>query len=232
MSANPKQYGRVWESWQKWFETAANTVQGMFHDRELFNEMRDAIVARAPDQPRAWLTHYGRLYLAKQGMAARRFMDKTPGSESLWWVLHGLETSPRILDRQRFLDASPNQQDWALAERRAEFDRLRAPDGDWIDPKIIEWFRLILEADAEQVVTYATKAIAHADRKGAPPLTWGELSATIDDIGARFQEFGSVLHATHYELLPVVQGDWQAPFRRWLFEPFKPWCDGNMLPGG
>lgn len=231
MSANPKQYDHVWANWQKWFGTAANTVHGMFLDRQLFDELRNAILEQAPDQPAPWLAHYARCYLAKQGMAARRIMDKTDDAESLWWVLHGLETSPRVLDRQRFIDAAPNQQDWAIAERHAEFDRLRAPDGDWINPEIITWFRLILEADADRVVDYATKAIAHTDRRGAPPLTWLELTDTINDIGARFQEFGVVLHATHYELLPYVEGDWQAPFRQPLFEPWTV-DDFGIVPGG
>jgi hypothetical protein len=232
MSANPKQYEQVWAKWQRWFETSSNTVRSMFHDRQLFEELRDAIIEHGPNDTGTWLLHYARLYLSKQVMAARRIMDKADGSESFWQILHGIEQSPKVIDRERFLSASGNQADWALEERSIDYDKLRSPSGDWIDPEVIKYLRLVLEADADMIVTYASRAIAHTDQKGAPSLTWDELSQAIDDLGTHFQQFGSVFHATHYELLPVVQDDWQGPFRRWLFEPSREPRDPNLLPGG
>jgi hypothetical protein len=232
MSANPKQREQVWAKWQKWFDTTAKTVYLMFHDRELHDELRKALAERGPNESGLWPGHYDRMYVAKQAMAARRIMDKTDGAESFWWILRGIERSPKVLDRQRFVGATSNQQQWAVDERHVEFDKLRSPDGDWIDPKVVEYFRLTLEADADALVTFATKTIAHTDPKGGPTLTWADLSKAIDDIGTGFQEFGAVFHGTHYELLPVAQEDWQGPFRRRLFAPNTGWRDMNMMPGG
>ena len=232
MSANPKQHEQVWAKWEEWFDTTSHIVYAMYHDRELFQELRDAIVGIGPNEPAPWLHHYARLYLAKQAMAARRVMDRTDGAVSFWWVLHGIETSPQVLNRERFLAANPNRADWAVEERRAEFEGLRSPGGDWIDPKIIEYFRLTMEADVERLVVYATKTVAHTDPKGAPSLTWAEVSEIIDHIGRGFQSFGAMFHATHYEVLPYTEGDWKAPFRRNLFEPYKQWRNFDYIPGG
>jgi len=231
MSASPKQYDQVWAKWEKWFDLTAKTVYVMYHDRELFETMRDAIVERGPKDTGTWFEHYARMYLSKQAMAARRVMDTDEKAESFRRILLAMEESPQVFNRDRFMAKFSESDEWIRGERIAMFEKLRSPNGDWVDPEVIRYLRETLEADVDNLVTYATRVVAHPDKRGAT-LTWGELRKAIDDLGDAFQQFGAVFHGTHYELLPIVQDDWQGPFRRWLFEPFREWRDMNMMPGG
>lgn len=59
-------------TWREWLELFGRQVMTMKAERELFQEMRDTIVAKAPDASATWLLSYARLYWQAQAMAVRR----------------------------------------------------------------------------------------------------------------------------------------------------------------
>lgn len=75
---------------------------------------------------------------------------------------------------------------------------------------------------AAAAIERANLVVAHSDReRPITVLTWGDLSAAIDRIGAAIQEVGVTVYGT-YDLLEVFDpGIWKSTFRRPLFKPFS-----------
>jgi hypothetical protein len=228
VSANPKQRDQVWAKWQRWFDASSAEVVWLFLDRELFETLRDAIIEHGPKDTGTWLTHYGRLYAAKQVMGARRVMDTGKHAESFGRILVGMEASPQVFSRSAFMAPVSDRDKWAQDDRRRLFEKLRAPDGDWVNPELIRLLRETLEADVEKLDTFATRVIAHPDERRAD-LNWSELRVAIDVLGDTFREFGRVFRDIDYDFLPTVQDDWQSTFQRWLFGPYRDWGDPNLI---
>lgn len=61
-------------TWREWLDLFGPQIITMKAERELFREMRDTIVAVAPDAPATWLLHYARLYWQSQTMSVRRIV--------------------------------------------------------------------------------------------------------------------------------------------------------------
>jgi hypothetical protein len=76
-----------------------------------------------------------------------------------------------------------------------------------------------LHRDTAVVRTWASKAIAHIDQKGAKAPTFGELDASINDVTEIFQRYGSLLTGTQYEMNLDVDPGWRVPlgklFQNW-----------------
>lgn len=78
-----------------------------------------------------------------------------------------------------------------------------------------------LKATVAPVTKFVNGTVAHIDsREMKDTTTLSKLSAAIDLLGEFFKRYQCLLTGSHqWALEPVIQGDWQAPFRQPLFAP-------------
>ena len=166
-------------------------------------------------------------------MGIRRLCDLDNRSLSLVRFLEHIKNNPSLISRKAYGNLCGGSSDKYLEnlsqDRRAclrellaneEYDNLIGknmlqPDSNDIQKEIDE-----LRNRAKSVTKYATKRIAHLDKK--PPTTsptFDDIDVTIDHIINLMKKYFHLLKATAMDFEPHFQYDWLAPLRViWLPE--------------
>jgi len=123
--------------------------------------------------------------------------------------------------------------EWYRTEVAAKPDRDADLVDRWVTDFKAKWCeggnslsRSVVEADQTAmgqqlrvVRDWADRTIAHISEAEPPAtMTWGELKASIEAIGAMLQRYEALFSGSHWVLLPAIEGDWREPFRRALFD--------------
>jgi hypothetical protein len=99
------------------------------------------------------------------------------------------------------------------------FDRFAGDVGNHVDPALVERDLEALRSTTSGVVHFATRTVAHLDKRGVDQeITFGELNRALDTLSDLVRRYH--LLVTGSSLLrvePTMQGDWKAPFRIPLF---------------
>jgi hypothetical protein len=213
---------QTFEKWVDWIKRIDREVLNLHYRRIIWRGTLELIHSNEVSDGH-FVTFLTQLYIDGQTMAIRR--QATDGSDSISMarLLREMSEHPNIVSRDRFLSL------WHLADydELERHDRTQwanegydkwAGSGDTIPTETFVRDLEQLNEAAQTTVGFATRTVAHLDRRGWDKgLTFGELTSAIDVV--------TDLHSRYYHLLtaamkgstsPFIQGDWRAPFRQVL----------------
>jgi hypothetical protein len=206
-----------YQRWVRWIDRIRDATYSLFHYRRLWTELPEMTEA-ANLPPSTIFDAFGVWYATTQQVAVRRQVDRRRDTVSLRRLLEDIAANPGVATRQRHLAAWGGDEDFSREAHR-NFDRFAGEGRNTINRAMVREDITALENAAAIVKRYADEAIAHmADDIETQVPTFGELNDTIDTIGELVKKYVSLLQAVWLvELVPVIQEDWKAPFRRpWL----------------
>jgi hypothetical protein len=214
----------IWQRWRDHLERVTEETYRLYHYRRLWRDLAE-ITQTANLAPSVFFDALGVWYISTQGVAVRRQLDRRQGSVSLIRLLEDIGRNPEVATRERHV-AAWGETSWA-GEAHRNFDRFSGRRGDRIDVAIVRADVTELLCVGEVVKGYVDETIAHtANRTTRAVPTYGDLNAAIDRIADIVGKYASLLNAEIlWEFEPVIQGDWQAPFRQaWITasEPHGP----------
>ena len=229
MTAPPAQHDDLLEQWRAWLEEIKHNVLALFHHREIFGKMQDALVRQGSPHSGTFSRHYTKIYVDGASMAVRRLAKSEARNEqsiSLAALITAIGRNRDVLTAQRFVEM--HLRDGVTVDERAHWreSALRTYERDWGDGAgNLSAVRLAADAhdlvgQSMSVADFANRTIAHIDKRGLVTTpTWGDLNQAIDSIGEMFNRYSLLLSAASWaELVPVIQGDWKDPFRSALFD--------------
>lgn len=193
-------------------------------NRQLFEKLRDEIVARRPESDGTWLNSYRAMYAQSQVMLVRRLADSHRDKpDSIWWIIERIRRTPSLASRTALVNAVVEQRggeaDPVILERvHHGFDRLAGPADVPSDRRMTD-LQQRLRSCAEIVIAYADRHIAHLDPRATQhDLTFDELHQSLDDVAAIANDVSLILTAstTMFDLVAIPPG-WAECFRPGLF---------------
>jgi hypothetical protein len=223
--------------WAADLETIRNAAHTMFHDRQLWREYTAMIDENGVPSSVLFDAQF-RWYSNSQVVAVRRLVDDDARAVSLQNLLvdmshrqfgrnaEGDQVEPP-LTREWFVDEwmrrstiPPEFEGHHRSRGQGAFD-LVAGEGEEILPasKIADDRRELLRL-GKPLVDFVNRHIAHADReRDESPPTIEQLDDFIDAFGGVVRKYNGILSPGESltDLVPVIQDDWKAPFRRrWI----------------
>lgn len=228
MGAPSSAHQQVIAKWTRWLDEIRVHVLNLHHHRELWSRIRHAIETEAADTPDVFLAHYTQLYVDGQVMAVRRVVDPTDKqSVSLGRLLADIVNQHTVLTRERYvaMHEDGDDREWARKDRKRRavevFNEYWGDGTDALDPAKVAADLEELKVLSREVRSFATKTVAHIDRRGVNALpTFDNLDTAIEVVADTFKRYALLLTASSWvDLVPVIQNDWRATFRRPLFPP-------------
>jgi hypothetical protein len=156
--------------------------------------------------------------------------------------LNGLAGNPRMACRdwyeQQIRHGYQDRDRWEQAELDAGFGIFAAPGQPFIEAARVKADITALEAVIARVNAYTTKTIAHRDDApgpvpAAPPVTWAELDAALDAVGAIYKKYYRLRHPGEAlgALTPLKPPAWIQMFQvAWMPPGFIPPDDLDFEP--
>lgn len=193
-------------------------------NRQLFETLRDEIVARRPESDGTWLNSYQAMYAQSQVMLVRRLADSHRDKpDSIWWIVERIRRTPALASRGALIESivqgrADDVDPFILNRVHRGFDRIAGP-GDVPSDEAMTELQQRLRSSAKSVVAYADRHIAHLDPRGAQhTLTFGELHQALDQVAAIANDVSLLLTSstTGFELV-VIEPGWTECFRPGLF---------------
>lgn len=194
--------------------------------RQIFREVRDAIVAEHPAADGTFLFSYGELYAHSQAMFVRRMADRHPDRpNSLWWIAERIRRNPGVASRAIYVSAGadryePDSWEHDAWVRRNEVNFTEAwGEGDSPDVDRLAHLQELLDESAREVVDFVDKRIAHTDSTTSRSfaLKFDDLDAAIDSMHEIGNSLSVLLRQTSRFDEVAIQRDWQEPLRRSLW---------------
>jgi hypothetical protein len=178
----------------------------------------------SPKSP-TWRAHYARLYVDGQVAALRRLVGGRDKNEiSLTRLLSTLHDHAPTITINRLsaiavavANATMTEQ---VARHNADTERNWGNGSGYLKPEIIQADLEALRSDTERVREWATRTVAHIDRRGATSPTFGELDTAIAHATEAFRKYGILLTGNDYAV------DGNEPDLAWR-EPLKHMFDDN-----
>lgn len=236
---------QTFDKWRGWLSTIRKDVSDLVIGRHVFWEVQNIIKANPSVQkPSTFYTWLGAAYVAWGPMGVRRQLDRDKQSISLSRLLREVKQNAHIISRQRFVSIyaskligptppQVSQSDsersvasgaYALSQAEAEhfanscFDKYVAPGSKHLRPEQVDKDLCEFLSKSQKVEAFATKKIAHLDRKPPTELpTFDELDACIELLEQLVLKYEMLFEASApASLLPTWQYDWKAIF-------YEPW---------
>jgi hypothetical protein len=225
--------------WSTWIEIIERELWKAFHRQRIWSEMSDAIVARAPQADATFLVTFSAMYAESQLSLIRRIAADSTGA-SLGRLVCGLHDRPDVITRDWFRKSVKargyDPDDWFLDD----FDRYADVDNpDRVSHGMLhDHFHYVYE-ELSAIRTKVNKTIAHADEKHArqnekalPAVTYGTIRTALDRLGEITNCYSGLLRgSTTGRWTPQIQGDWQQPFRPFLFRERRVRAEGDLYRG-
>lgn len=210
---------QLYATWLEWLKAIDRDVARVFRDRFMWREV--AVMTEATKLPSSHIFNgLNTWYAQSQMIAVRRQAEIAPSGRkhvvSLAALLDQMARHPSVMTRDRYVSLYPPNM---RPRGDAAFDRI-AGVGESRIP--VEAPRAALQDVAEAaspLKEYVDRVVAHSDRRRPRTIpTFGELDHAIDVVGFVFTEWSQWLTANvRWEMEPVFQYDWKAPFRvAWL----------------
>ena len=218
----PHRSDQLYAKWLEWLEAIDRDMTRMFRDRFMWREV--AAMTKTAALPSSHIFNgLNTWYAQAQMIAVRRQAEvASPGRKpvvSLATLLHQIALHPNVMTRDRYVSLYPPDM---RGRGDAAFERIAGVGETQIPAEIPGAAIDRLGAAAGPVKQYVDRVVAHSDRRKPRTIpTFGDLDHAIDAVGEVFAEWSQWLTASvRWEMEPVFQYDWKAPFRRaWLPEP-------------
>jgi AbiU2 len=213
--------------WQRHADILKYEVWGLHHHRNLWRQMREALVKASPDEG-TYLDHYDKLYVDSQCVAVRRLVDLDPRSVSVARLLTDLARHPESMTRAHHVqlwtvpgDSDDVRDRWQMEEAEATFDEYTDGGGDNIDPIAVLQDLEHWKAIAGPIKKFVDKRIAHLadiDESEIPKATYIDLDKAIDTVAEYIRKYTLLFTASSIAMMePSIPRDWKRPFRNPLF---------------
>lgn len=230
MTVSPKQHDLVHVKWKKWLEAIHPHVTVLFHDREIWRDVRDALLADTEATSDTFLASYTRQYVGSAAMAVRRLADpnaKKNDSHSIGALIDDICKQPNVMTRERWTardgkpDPRPGADEQMLKILAGNFDASFGDGSGGLDGEKVVADLATLQERSKTVALFASRTVAHIDRRGMKDLpTFEDLDEAIDAVGEMYRRYFLLIDgASLLEVAPMIQHDWKAPLRRPIFEP-------------
>ena len=208
------------KKWDEWIGRIYTDIQKLLIMRHIFVEVQKIIKANPRiHQESSFYSWMSDVYVAAATMGVRRQVDNDSQSISLVRLLEEIKKNPEVLTRKWFVALYTDPGIRALIADR-DFDRFAGTIGTHVDPSFVEADIVALKSKAKNLERYATKLVAHLDKKGPTTIpTFHDLEECVDFMEELLKKYLLLLRADCYtQILPTWQYDWQAIFR----EPWIP----------
>jgi len=216
MTAPPSQHDELFEKWREWLALVHDQVVGMFHNRQIWREMRAALEAK---DGRVFLITTQAWYVDGQAIAVRRIADPKAGHReiSLGRLLADISKNCGVMSRSRFVGLHSDGIPQEIAIKT--YDELFGDGGTDMSMDKLEQTIARLEEASRSIREFADRFVAHTDNRGMEALpTFDDLDRAIDEIGRVLQDVTLLLEAASLATVePAIQVDWKHPFRGPLF---------------
>lgn len=211
------------ERYERWLDQLERIIQEVYNAhlyRFLWRGLAE--ITQAADLPPSVIFDaLGVWYAGAQAVNVRRQVDRSKGVVSLHRLLAEIARYPAVVSRERHLSLWGDDEDWQR-EGNKNYDRFSGGrERNSVDRGIVRADLASLREAANVVEQYVNEAIAHTAEAGRHTVpTFAELNAGIDTVGEVVTKYTSLLRAQIlWELVPVIQYDWKAPFRQaWIIE--------------
>ena len=206
--------------WRKWLRRISRDVVDLHHRRHIFREVGDIfdnnMELRENDTFEEWMATNCLWTLA---LGIRRQADRSGDAVSIRRLLAELEGNAAIVTRKWFVAAyvrkSPARPELPDEANRT-FDQFAPHRGTHLAIKLIRADQRRLQNAVRRVRLFVSRRLAHQSTRGIGrrPVTVREVNAALDEVGRLYQRYALLLNqAAPGTLEPIIQGDWQIPFR-------------------
>lgn len=207
-------------SWVEQIDRIANDVVALHHHRQIWRRVGE-ITQQAALPPSTFFDALSAWYATSQMTAVRRLVDRDRRALSLRRLLDDLIEHPTVMSRERHvaLWLRDPAEEWTEREGNASYGHFADATGERLNIAAIEADRDRAVEAADAIKHYVDQRVAHRDLQPVAEVpTWREVDAAIDAFAEIVTKYTGLLKATHWaQFEPVIQYDWEAPFRRaWL----------------
>lgn len=199
--------------WKRWLDRIETSIFEMGHHRQLYREVRAMVEANPTlHVPSAFYDWLRLIYVNDVAMAVRREVDRNPKSISLLQLIDDIARNPDVITRRRWVHG---YQKFMKSIGHRDFEKFAKSGAPCIDARVIRKDRAALIKAARRVEKFVNTYIAHRNRYPMKRLpTFPELDAAVDFLADLLKRYTLVItQAGLVDTVPVIQGDWQAPFR-------------------
>lgn len=210
----------LYASWVEQLDGIANDLIVLHHHRQIWRRVGE-ITQAADLPPSAFFDALSAWYATSQMTAIRRLVDRDQRALSLTRLLDDLIRHPTVIGRERHVALWLRDPafEWTERDGRASYDRFADASGEQLDVAAVEADRERAVEAADAIKRYVDQRVAHRDLQPVAEVpTWGEVDTAIDTLAEIVNRYSSLFKASSYAFFePVVQYDWEAPFRQaWL----------------
>ena len=209
---------QLYARWVEHIETIANDVYSLFHQKHMWAELQQMIRA-AELPPSVFFESLGAWYASdSKTVAIRRLVDRSAGTISVVRLLGEIANHSTVVTRERHV-ALWRDAPWLDQQAHENYDRFADRTGDRLDRTLVRADQAAVTENVRVIETYVNDHVAHrAERPSAVRPTYQQMNEAIEAIAEVLRKYASLLRATALvEMEPIIQDDWQAPFRRpWL----------------
>jgi hypothetical protein len=206
--------------WDSWLDRIHDDVRGLLELRFIFWEVGRIVNANPRIQkPSSFYRWMGATYSAAVTIGIRRLLDVRDDSVSLTRLLREIVKCPHVLSRARYRVTCRAAGGLPSTITERTFDRFAGKGNDFVDRQQVQADLDALTAKAAIAKGYATKAVAHLDRRGPRAVpTFKDVDDCLDLLEELVKKYFLVFRALGLiSVLPVWQYDWKAIFREaWI----------------
>lgn len=232
MTVSRRFHDQVHEKWAGWLKVIYPHVTNLFLDRTIWREVRDALMADGEATSDTFLASYTRQYVGASAIAVRRLADpnaKANDSHSIGALIEDIHKHPAVMTRERWTkrdrepDPRPGADDNMLKILSRNYDSTFGDRSGGLDVGKVAADLATLKSRSEAVAAFASRTVAHIDRRGMKQLpTFDDLDDSIDVVGDMYKRYYLLIDgASLLDVAPAIQHDWKQPLRRPLFEPLR-----------
>jgi len=210
----------TYRRWRRWFAEVKDQILDIHHRRHVYREVMAMVDANSALQvPSAFYGWMRIAYINDMTVAIRRLVDWNKRSISFVKLIEEIADHPEVITRRRFV---ARYQGWLRGAGHRDFELFASPAAKRIHRRVIERHRRELVVAQRRLRQFVNRHAAHRDRTPMRRLpTYAELDDCIDLLGRLAKDYSLLLEqAALIEVVPIIQGDWKAPFRvPWIQAP-------------
>ncbi len=204
----------VYLRWKRWLRCIYDEIVEMALDRHVYREVQ-AMIASNPELqvPSVFYSWMNRAYVADMAVAIRRQTDKDSRSISLLRLIQDVRDHPEVISRRRYVGLYRSGRMRTLGNR--SFEHYAKRGTDQINPAVVRKHERELLAAERKLRRFVNRHVAHRSMHPMRHLpTYGDLDACLDLLERLLKDYKLLIEAAGLSrVVPVVQYDWQKPFR-------------------
>jgi AbiU2 len=202
---------------QEWVPKIDHSMLQLWYHREVWQQVRDMLTREHErfEGDGTFLGPFTKMYVDSQAITVRRLADRSPDAVSFARLLNQIHDHPSVVSRERFVRTyrDVGGSGWSDDYGNEDYDRYAGRGRNELDRPWLDRDLQRLLKDAEKVVDYANRTVAHNDRRAFEgQVTFAELAQVVDDVRKLWNKYYLLLTGKS-QVEPSIIGDPLAPFR-------------------